>query len=330
MLNNIIAYLKSTIDENVEIEKYANIKNISIYLKEAFNFYQGKFLNNSVVLIEPKGDNITLPTLKKRLESIKKHTDNHIIILYNSLSDHQRKKLIKERIAYIIVNKQMYLPFIALDLHESKKTKKNNKIDKFSTSAQVAYLYLLYNNRAITIDKLSKILKRTKMTAFRALDELCDTKLVTYKIKGKTGRKRYYNRIEDSQYFIIGSQYLKSPVLNKIDMYKYVDILGALKAGLSALSDKSMISKPKHRVLAIGKTMKNNIESSFSPFINNDEKYDKEPVMQIEVWAYDPGILSKTESVDIVSLKLSFTNEKDERIQKEIDNLMREYVWYKE
>jgi len=330
MLDDIITYLKSTIDENVEIKEYVNIKNISIYLREVFNFYQGNFLDNSVVLIEPKSENIVLPTLKKRLESIKKYTDKHIIILYNSLSDYQRKKLIQERIAYIIVNRQMYLPFIALDLHESKKTKKNIKINKFSTSAQVAYLYLLYNNKNTNIDELSNVLNRTKMTASRALDELHDAKLITYKIKGKTGRKRYYKRIDDYQYFAIGYQYLKSPVLSKINIYRYVDISGALKAGLSALSYKSMISKPKHKVLAIGKTRKNNIEPSFNPFINNNEKYDKEPVMQIEVWAYDPGILSKTKSVDIVSLKLSFADEKDERIHMEIDNLMREYMWYKE
>lgn len=330
MQNDIIAYLKSTIDENVEIKEYVNIENVPIYLKEAFNFYQGKFLDNSVFLIEPKSDNITLPTLKKRLESIKKYTDNHIIILYDSISDYQRKKLIKERIAYIIVNRQMYLPFIALDLHESNKTKQNKKIDKFSTSAQVAYLYLLYNNRNITIDELSKILKRTKMTASRALDELYDTKLVTYKIKGKTGRKRYYKRISDSQYFIIGYQYLKSPVLNKINLYRYIDVPGALKAGLGALSDKSMINKPKHKIWAVAKTIKNTIEPSFDPCINDNEKYDKEPVIQIEVWAYDPGILSKTKSVDIVSLKLSLANENDERTQIEIDNLMKAYIWYKE
>jgi DNA-binding transcriptional regulator GbsR (MarR family) len=328
MQNDIIAYLKSTIDENVEIKEYANIENVPIYLKEAFNFYQGKFLDNSVVLIEPKINNITLPTLRKRLESIKEHTDGHIIILYNSLSDYQRKKLINERIAYIIANKQMYLPFIALDLHESNKTKKNNKIDRFSTSGQVTYLYLLYNNRDITIDKLSKILKRTKMTASRALDELYDIKLVTYETKGKTGRKRCYRRINDPQYFKKGYPYLKSPVLDKIDICRYLDILGALKAGLSALSEKSMISEPKHKIRAITKTMKKNIEPSFDPFIDSNERYEKDPVMQIEVWSYDPGILSKTESVDIVSLKLSLANEKDERIQIEIDNLMRENVWY--
>ncbi len=328
MQNDIIAYLKSTIDENVEIKEYANIENVPIYLREAFNFYQGKFLDNSVVLIEPKINNITLPTLRKRLESIKEHIDDHIIILYDSLSDYQRKKLINERIAYIIVNKQMYLPFIVLDLHESNKTKKNNKVGRFSTSGQVVYLYLLYNNRDITIDELSKILKRTKMTASRALDELYNIKLVTYEIKGKTGRKRYYRRIDDPQYFKIGYPYLKSPVLDKIDIYRYLDISGAFKAGLSALSEKSMINEPKHKIRAITKTMKKNIKPSYNFFMNNNEKYEKDPVMQIEVWSYDPGILSKTGSVDIVSLKLSLANEKDERIQMEIDNLMRENAWY--
>ena len=323
-------YIKAAVDEDAEIKEYINNREFPIYLKEAFNFYRGKFLGNNVILIEPKDEHITLPTLEKRIEAIKNNTDDNTIVLYNSLSDYQRKKLINKKIAFIVLNKQMYLPFIALDLYESSKRKRDKKIIKFSTSAQVAYLYLLYNNQDITIDELSKIIKRTKMTASRALDELYGTKLVTYTIKGETSRKNCYKRINDPQYFKIGYQYLKSPVLDKIGIYNHLDIPGTFKAGLSALSDKSMINKPKHEICAMGKTIKNKMKPSFSSFIDSNENYDKEPVMQIEVWAYDPGILSRTESVDIVSLKLSLANEKNERIQIEIDNLIKEYAWYRE
>jgi len=167
------------------------------------------------------------------------------------------------------------------------------------------------------------------MTASRALDELYETKLVTYTVKGKTGRQMYYRRIKDPQFFNIGYQYLKSPVVEKINIYAHVNILRSLKAGLSALSDKSMISIPKHEIRAIGKGIKNNLKSLFNSFIDNNNKYDKEPLMQIEVWAYDPAILSREEIVDIVSLKLSLENEKDDRIQIEIENLIREFKWYK-
>ena len=327
MLNNIIDYLKDTIDEDVEIKDSANNKIIPIYLKEEFNFYQAKILDKKIIMIEPKSGYITLPTLEKRLESIKKYTDDNIVILYNSLTDYQRKKLINQRIAFIVLSRQMYLPFVALDLFESRK-KGKKKLIKFSASAQLAYLYLLYNNRDITIEELSKIIKRTKMTASRALDELYETKLVTYTVKGKTGRQMYYRRIKDPQFFKIGYQYLKSPVVDKINIYAHANISGSLKAGLSALSDKSMISKPKHEIRAIGREIKNNLKSSLNSFIDNNNKYDKEPSVQIEVWAYDPAILSREEVVDIVSLKLSLANEKDERIQIEIENLMREFKWY--
>jgi len=330
MLNNIIDYFKNTIDENVEIKEYVDIENIPVYLKEIFNFYQCKFLDNNALLIESKKGNITLPTLKKRLELINNYTNKNIIVLYDSLSVYQRKKLIKERIAYIVMNRQMYLPFIYLDLHESNKIKQNKKINKFSTSAQVAYLYLLYNNRDIAIDEFSKILKRSKMTASRVLGELYNAKLITCKIKGKTGRKRYYRRIGDPQYFIDGYHYLKSPILNKIKIYRSMDIKGVLKAGLSALSEKSMINTPKYRIYAIGKMMESRIKQSSNLFISDNEEFDKEPVMEIEIWAYDPWILSKTEAVDILSLKLSFVTENNERIQSEIDNLMGKQIWYRE
>jgi hypothetical protein len=47
----------------------------------------------------------------------------------------------------------------------------------------------------------------------------------------------------------------------------------------------------------------------------------------VEVWRYDPRLLSKTETVDKLSLYLSLKDNEDERVQIELENLMNEIQW---
>jgi hypothetical protein len=47
----------------------------------------------------------------------------------------------------------------------------------------------------------------------------------------------------------------------------------------------------------------------------------------IEIWRYNPSILSKSGIVDRLSLYLSLKDSKDERIQIELDNMINEIKW---
>ena len=48
---------------------------------------------------------------------------------------------------------------------------------------------------------------------------------------------------------------------------------------------------------------------------------------RIEIWKYNPALLSKGEQVDRLSLYLSLKDSDDERVQKECDTLIDEMKW---
>ena len=48
---------------------------------------------------------------------------------------------------------------------------------------------------------------------------------------------------------------------------------------------------------------------------------------QIEVWSYEPKILGDNEKVDTLSLYLSLRDSPDERIQQQLETLIREFPW---
>jgi hypothetical protein len=47
----------------------------------------------------------------------------------------------------------------------------------------------------------------------------------------------------------------------------------------------------------------------------------------IQIWRYSPSLLSGTNTVDKLSLYLSLKDADDERIQIELDNLIKEMPW---
>ena len=74
-------------------------------------------------------------------------------------------------------------------------------------------------------------------------------------------------------------------------------------AGLEALSLISLMNPPRNPVIAISKERLSEIE----PYLLKDrDRIIDEKLTEIEVWNYDPRILSKENYVDLASLALFF------------------------
>lgn len=168
-------------------------------------------LEESCLLIEVINEVPGIENLRKHMRTIRKSLDDNLVFLFKNISSFRRKALIKDRIPFIVEDGQMYLPFIGMDL--KKITDENIKnIEKFSSTTQLVFLYFLYNkDLLINATELANILNSSVMTAWRALNDLYSLGLLTYEISGKTGRSKEYIRIDDTDYYNIGSQYLKSP-----------------------------------------------------------------------------------------------------------------------
>ena len=95
-------------------------------------------------------------------------------------------------------------------------------------------------------------------------------------------------------------------------------------AGMSALSRTSMLSEPRKVVKAIGKAALKSIDSNLivDPKWNTLDNY-----LELEIWKYDPVPFMNNGNVDTISLALSLSDEKDERVEYEIEHLMENMPW---
>lgn len=323
MLKNVEFYLKENLDDDVVIENWGDKNKLPLFLQSNYNYFEVKIHNRQIILAEVLEDSPNVEQLQKHLMQIKSQTEYPLVLLYNELSRYRRKSLIENRISFLIKDGQMYMPFLGLDL--SKVPEIIEKEAKpFTTPAQIAYLFFLYNhNSIVNVTDFAKKMNFNIMTASRALNDLFHANLINYEVSGKTGRSKEYKRISNPEYFNKGKDYLKSPVRKIVHTIKEPE--GAYLAGLDALSSLSMLNPEKKSVYAISK---DNFYNSNIEIVKNWDLINDMNLVELEIWNYDPQLFSKDHYVDLMSLYLSLRDLKDERVEQALDEVLQGESWY--
>lgn len=323
MLSHTETYLKETLDTSATIKQWLKEDAFPVYFRNFYNFYELKLMNESYLLLEPKEKVPMLKDFVKHMKRIQEISDKLSILLLRRVTRQMRKNYIENRIPFIVEDYQMYLPFVGLDLKSAPERIKMVG-ERFSIATQIAYIVLLHDKeRVITAGEFAEKIGYSLMTGSRALNELYDKKLVTYTVGGETGRTKMYKRIEDPNYFEMGQKFLRNPV--KKIVYTKNNPSGALVAGLEALSKRSMLNPPDLPVRAVSLDCFRKLEMET---LTKEEITGYEKLFELQIWEYDPKLFVEQNGVDLVSLYATLQDEKDERIELALENLLRREKWF--
>lgn len=316
-------YLKENIDNHVTIKPWRDKNKFPVLLRNIYNFYEMTILDTPCILLEVLDETPGVDVIQKHIKRIEELANQQIVLYYKEISRYRRKSLIENRIPFVIEDGQMFLPFLGLNLKKAPQYVES-EVNTFSTSAQLAYLYFLYNKDVVVnATEFAEKMGYTVMTASRALNNLYNAKLIIYEIGGKTGRSKEYRRIPDPEYFEKGHVYIKSPV-NKVVYVNRVPE-GVLIAGLDALAGLSMMNPPGHPVRAISRGQLNKQEIEI---IKNKDIVKDEKLVELEIWDYEPKQFTDKKHVDLMSLYASLKEEKDERIEQALEEVLQGETWY--
>ena len=111
-----------------------------------------------------------------------------------------------------------------------------------------------------------------------------------------------------------------SMLVSPIEQVYYTDALleGQMISGVNALSSYTMLNEESKQCCAISK-------KDFKALnIVMDKQFGQN---EIQVWKYNPRMLSSSDVVDKLSLYLSLKDNEDERIQIELERLINEMPW---
>jgi hypothetical protein len=243
---------------------------------------------------------ITPSKVQLHLQMLEQHVGKPCIIVLEDIPSYNIKRLIDQRVNFIIIGKQMFVPSLMLDLRKMP-TKDNDIKDQIPPLAQCMILYVLQIGYLTeTISKLTKLFGVSYSTANRAVRWLQSKGFIF------TGRAN-----KNIQFLFLGYElwdkalpHLISPIDKTIKTNSRP--ANALLSGCSVFSDDM-------KTCAIYKDGSKDIPET----INGD--------YTIEVWKYNPMILSNDKKhVDYLSLYLSLKDNTDEESSSIANKLIKE------
>lgn len=319
--------MRDTIERLLSVKpEYEQIKGktgLPLYLTSGVSFYKTRIWETVFYVVELSNmDNTTLPKLKHGLEQYEKVFAGSVAYCLPSLPGKKRDALIKARIPFIAPPGQLYLPFLGMVLQDRFPKEKKVAKEKMSPLEQLLFLYLLNHCDAYTKAQLAEKLHVTRAAVTKVTEELGRKGLISEK---KTGKEVYVSVNRDPKTCYSGAhKWMGTPVKNLVYCADRKACEHFLLAGESALSDMSMLAAPRNEVRACYE--KDPRLAKLSLMDDAGWEGDRDYTC-LQVWKYNPELISAGKAVDILSLSLSLANVFDERVQGELQDVLEEEGW---
>lgn len=316
-INETATYLGKTLGEDVALNPASKDlqDRLPVSVSSHFSFYEGWVLEQHILLAYLKdGDSVPPAQMKKLLDIIHRQIKLVAVLITPCISSYNKIRLVAQKVNFVIPNKQMFLPSLLLEI----KPDRHIGSDLKETIPPFAQLLLLYHLQMGSIVGVNSYELRDKFdvsygTVNKSLRWLVSKGLIRLEgTKTKTIQIEFSNRELWNKVLPM----LVSP----IEQVYYTDALleGQMMSGMNALASYTMLNEENKQCLAMPK-------KDFKALnVAVDKQFGQN---EIQVWKYNPQILSSTGVVDKLSLYLSLKDNEDERIQIELERLISEMPW---
>lgn len=328
MTNELLAlerYLKEALDVQVTATPWRDGGRLPAFLRDQYAFFQATINGHPCLLMRDKAkEELSPATVRKHLTLVRDKWNADIIYVRDRVTSYNRKRLIEQKIPFIVPGNQMYLPMLGLDLREHFR-KLQVETPQFAPATQALIIHLLRRQdhaTGITPAEAARELGYTIMSMTRVFDELEATNLVKVI---QNGRQRVLTVPADRrELWEKALPYLRNPMRKRIHIRLPKSQTAGPVAGLTALARRTDLAEPDHEVFAVSrnkwKTLKAEATIAELPVA--------EPgAVEIEVWGYDPELFAENGIVDPWSLYLTLKDQQDERVEAALDQMMRGVQW---
>lgn len=324
-------YIHQILGKDLEIKELSKelTNKLPFLFKNNFNFYVTHLNNHELILIQlKKEDTFNATQLRQQVIAIQKVLDKKIIIVTEDITAINRKRLIDQRISFIVPGKQMFLAELLIDIQDFNKDKEFQKEFLLLPSAQLILLYQILhkedNLSQYTFKELAEKFQYTQMGITKAIENL--KRLAIVEVIG-TKEKNIVFETDIPKLWKSIEKHLINPVLKTV----YVDEKLTIKmynSNATALEEYSDMNPSKLEYFAIEKNKFYELEKTNQLVNLNNESGN----YALEVWKYNPELITKgitkKNNVDPLSLYISLKEGFiDERTDMALDQIIEKYVW---
>jgi hypothetical protein len=333
----IVLHLADVLGVKLAAKPWDGAERLPHMLAESYDFRKVTLDGAVCIFAEPLDQLPPVQTVLRHIELIRGVEALPVALKLGDLSGELIRSLIEARIPFT-GPEQIYLPFLGVALSEGlyAAPKSGKKLTPTAQLMLLAYLYQKSDKMSTRgLDERFGVSDSQVTSAVNQLQKLSlidgvvavSEDSVQLMMRGKTNHRELFES---------AVPYLLDPV--REIAYAPIDgRTGSLPlAGLSALSQWSMLSPPRVATLAqYGKTDKNKTEKNRTDKTQTDKNspdeisgenssIDSDQQVLLELWKYDPTVLSDRPDVaDPLSVIASLKDEKDERVTKAIEEVLR-------
>jgi hypothetical protein len=326
--DSVRKYLHEALGIDAAIRQWAGARKLPYFLQDAYELYELRIRDLSILLaVNQREKTLRLTTIRDQLDKLKSLADRPVVYVTDALASYERKRLIEQKVPFIVPGNQLYLPDLGIDLREYFRQKTQSPKHALSPATQAMLIKLLLTKSTQTDWSAAATAAEfgyTLMTLSRAVRELTTAGIATPVRKGKE-RWLHLNR-PPAETWHVAKPLLRSPVKRSIWTPQTAKLRPERRlplAGLSALAHYSQLSEPALPVYAVGFAKWKVLTRGGLPTLPESQA----GALQLQVWNYTPIPMPDNKTVDPLSLSLSLQNDSDERVQSALEELQEHFPW---
>jgi hypothetical protein len=294
-------------------------KKIPFGLSGAYDYYQTVIFDTTFIIAGAGDDDdvMTPSVLSKQKDVIQKQTGITPIFVFNKIASYLFQRYTQNNIDIVVGDRQIFLPSIFFAVGRDKP-ELHKETERAPILFQLTILYHLERESldGITMQLLANKLQTSYATVNRCIRWMAEKDFISL-CGGKEKQIRF--NYQGKTLWEKALPYMETP----IDFIVYTPELGITENGLiseqNALAEYSLLSGGPNRI-AISK-------EAYKILQKKNIQWEPMGEVGIEIWKYNPTLLSDTKVIDKLSLYLILKDYEDERVQIELENMINEIKW---
>ncbi len=321
LLDSLVDYLEETLSVVISPKPWRQPR-LPHFLKETYTFHETKILDVRCLLMLDEGPEEAPAALRKHIALVQPRWTHEIIYVRPQVTAYHRRRLVEQKVPFIVPGTQMYLPTLGVAFRERfKQLREAPRTLSPSAQALLIDILLRADHDALTPKEAAARLGYSAMSMTRAFNELEATKLAVSE-RSKERHLRLTARPHDT--WTRALTFLRSPVEKRLCIQRTAATTRGPRAGLSALAETTMLAAPTRETYALSR--KEWVSLRRRHEIIEVPRHDPD-AQEIEVWSYSPTMIARGGLVDPLSLYLSLRDSDDERVAASLDELMETVKW---
>lgn len=321
----LLTYIEPLTGERLQLTP-APASRLPLFLRERYTIFSTNLFGQKTLLaFEAEGWDTGSPAeYRKHAEKLKLDLGGPVVLVLPMLPSYARNRMAQMGIPFIVPGSQAFIPNTLLDLRERFNQPNSKGRETLSPAAQCTILYHLLRGSlaGISLKEIAQKVHYSPMMMTKVKDELEAVNICTTARSGrsmvlefKTAGRPLWDRVES---------HLTSPVKKTRWVHWERPTYPALLAGMSALSRQTMITDDRLPTYALPSSL-------FQAFLEKGTfvgcRDAENATVRIEVWSYNPHQLGDDQMVDPLSLYLSLRYSADERVQQQLEQLIKGIKW---